>query len=234
MIEVETRGPARVVRLCRPEVRNALTPQVLDALRRALEGADVDDGIVAVVLTGEDPAFCAGLDLQVLADDPASFAGWDLPGWFEAIRKPVIAAVNGPAITGGMELALQADIRVASERARFADTHATVGVVPGWGMTVQLPELVGTSRAIELSLTGRTVGADEALRIGLVDQVVAHGLLLPTAVALVERMAKGDAATRRAVHDLYRARRHERSATAQADERRRSDAWLAALDASGA
>jgi enoyl-CoA hydratase len=108
------------------------------------------------------------------------------------LRKPVVGAINGAAITGGLELALLCDFLVASEQARFADTHARVGVMPGWGMTVLLPQAVGLRRAKQMSLTSRFVTAGEALRVGLVNQVVPHEELLPTALGLAEEIASAD------------------------------------------
>lgn len=201
--QVEVIGAAMVVRLARPEVRNALTAQAIGELREAFAAAE-DPMVAGVVVTGQDPAFCAGLDLRELEEDASRFVGHDLPGWIRALDKPVVAAVNGPAMTGGLELALACDLRFASPHARFADTHLSVGVVPGWGMTVRLPELVGISRAMDLSLSGRMVGAEEAASIGLVDRVIEHDRLLDTAVELVASVAAADPEVRRTVLGLYR------------------------------
>ena len=140
------------------------------------------------MLTGADPAFCAGVDLKELA------AGGDnlhsrAVDYLTGSPVPVIAAVNGPSVTGGLELALACDFRIASERATFADTHARVGIVPGWGLTVRLPKAVGAAFAREMSFTGNYVDAATALRVGLVNHVVAHDDLLPTARALAADVA---------------------------------------------
>jgi len=108
------------------------------------------------------------------------------------MTKPVIGAINGPAVTGGLEIALRCDFLVASEQARFADTHARVGIMPGWGLTVLLPQAIGLRRAKEMSLTGNYVGAAEALALGLVNHVVPHDELVPTAQALARDIASND------------------------------------------
>ena len=142
----------------------------------------------AIVVTGTDPAFCAGLDLRDLGVPTLR----DLPSFTTAAARsavPIIAAVNGPAVTGGFELALACDFMVASERARFADTHLRVGVYPG-PVLVDLPRRVGIARAREMSLTGDFVDAETALRIGLVNHVVAHADLLPFTLALAASIAE--------------------------------------------
>lgn len=117
--------------------------------------------------------------------------------------KPVIGAVNGAAVTGGLEVALCCDFLVASERARFADTHARVGILPGWGLTVLLPQAVGLRKAKEMSMTGNFVTAEEALAFGLVNRVVAHDHLLPTAIGLARDIASNDGAAAQALLGSY-------------------------------
>lgn len=177
------------VTLSRPEARNALNAAVRRALPDAMRALDDDDAVDVVILTGADPVFCAGFDLKELAaggslktdndgangDDPVPLCP------FPAMRKPVIGAINGPAVTGGLELALQCDFLVASDRARFADTHGRVGMMPAWGLSVLLPQAVGVRKAREMSVTGNYLTADEALAWGLVNYVVAHDQLLPFA-----------------------------------------------------
>jgi enoyl-CoA hydratase/carnithine racemase len=187
-------GPVRVVTLNRPQARNALDSALISALYRALVEAENDDEVRAVVLTGADPAFCAGVDLkQAAAGGEAYFGGHkdepavEQPG---LMRTPVIGAVNGPCITAGLELALACDFLVASERAVFADTHGRVGVRPGGGMTARLPALVGTGWARRMSLTGRLVDADTASRIGLVTEIVPHERLLQSAIDLATSIAE--------------------------------------------
>jgi enoyl-CoA hydratase len=191
----DTTDHVRTVTLNRPDVRNALSSELLAALAETMSEADRDPDVAVIILTGTDPAFCAGLDLRELGTAGsrlATGAGFSAP-WTRT-TKPVIGAVNGAAITGGFELALTCDFLVASDRARFADTHARVGIMPGWGMSVLLPRLVGLPRAVEMSLTGNFMGADEALAFGLVNHVVPHDELLPYARRLAADIAGNDQA----------------------------------------
>ena len=197
------------VTLNRPDARNAMNSELQRALAIALAEAEADDGVDVVVLTGADPAFCAGLDLRELGTTGANLVGgrddehrspftvlWTM-------TKPVIGAINGPAVTGGFELALGCDFLVASERATFGDTHARVGVTPGGGMSVFLPQTVGLRKAKEMSLTGNFVDAEEALALRLVNHVVAHGELLPTARRLAADIAGNDQHAVRNLKQLY-------------------------------
>ena len=169
-----------VVTLNRPEKYNALSLALRRAFAAAMAELAAEDGLRAIVVTGADPAFCAGLDLNEFGRDDYEFSdGGGSP--LGASPVPVIAAVNGVAVTGGLEIALACDFRIASDRARFADTHARVGVFPGWGLTARLPQAVGQSWARQMSFTGDYVDAPLALRIGLVNEVVPHGELLRAA-----------------------------------------------------
>ncbi|HVF73551.1 MAG TPA: enoyl-CoA hydratase [Acidimicrobiales bacterium] len=192
-VTLRLEGRAAVITLDRPEARNALTGEMIDLLVARLGEADADERVRAIVLTGADPAFCAGLDLGALASESGGLRGrkWHSRPWPQT-RKPVIGAVNGPAVTGGLEIALRCDFLVASERASFADTHARVGILPGWGLSALLPHAIGVRRAIEMSVTGNFMAADEALRFGLVNRVVPHPELLPAALALAEDIAGVD------------------------------------------
>jgi enoyl-CoA hydratase len=192
------------VTLNRPEARNALSRRLTHELWDAVAAAGDDPGVDAVILTGTDPAFCAGVDLKEAAGEtPPSAAPRergrgperDTNGLFRflpVIDKPVIGAINGVAVTGGLEIALQCTFLVASERARFADTHARVGVMPGGGVTVLLAQSIGLRRAIELSLTGNFMTAGEALRLGLVNHVVPHEELLPFTRRLTADIVSND------------------------------------------
>lgn len=187
IVRVERDGDVALIVLNRPAARNAMNAALAGATCRAVEGCQ-DAG--AIVLTGADPAFCAGLDLRDLGVDKIL----DLPPFIAAVAAsevPVIAAVNGPAVTGGFEVALACDFIVASERAAFADTHLRVGVYPG-PVAVDLPRRIGMARAREMSLTGNFVGAEMALRIGLVNHVVAHDELVPRALELARAIAEQD------------------------------------------
>ncbi|MDQ2754877.1 MAG: enoyl-CoA hydratase [Actinomycetota bacterium] len=199
VIRTEIGGGTAVVTLERPAVRNALNGELLAALGDALTAADAHPEVASIILTGADPAFCAGLDLKELSrsDGPLTRVAAGNPGGNQGspwppVAKPVIGAINGVAITGGLELALHCDFLVASERARFADTHTRVGILPGWGLTVRLPEAIGLRRAKEMSATGNFLDAVDALRLGLVNHVVAHADLLPFCRRLASDIASND------------------------------------------
>lgn len=229
---VEHGGGHAVVTMHRPAARNALNAALRAALYETLGELDADPEVRAVVLTGADPAFCAGLDLKELAREPGTLTeGFDAASGlrrpFPDMRTPVIGAVNGVAITGGFELALACDFLVASERARFADTHARVGIMPGWGLTVLLPQAVGVRRAREMSATGNFVDAHTALAWGLVNHVVAHEELIPFARALATDIAGNDPAGVRQILATYREGSLTTAAEAFEIEQRHSRAWLA-------
>jgi enoyl-CoA hydratase len=216
VVLVEVQDRVATVTLNRPEARNALSRELTHTLWDAVAAAGDDPGVDAVVLTGADPAFSAGVDLKELAGEaPPSAAvresgtgperGADgLYRFLPVIPKPVIGAINGVAVTGGLEVALQCTFLVASDRARFADTHARVGVMPGGGMTVLLARTIGLQRAIEMSLTGNFLTADEALRLGLVNHVVPHDDLLPFAQRLAADIAGNDQQSVRRLLAHYR------------------------------
>lgn len=202
-----TDGVATVT-LHRPEARNAISHALLAALRATMAELGEREDVGAVVLTGSDPAFCAGLDLIELsagtklldAGDP------DVPPWspWKPLPKPLIGAVNGPAVTGGLEFALHCDFLIASERAVFADTHARVGVMPGWGLTVLLPQRVGFAMARRMSFTGDFVDAGRALEAGLVTEVLPHSELMPAARRLASTIAGNHRPAVRTLHGSYR------------------------------
>jgi len=174
----DTSDRVRTLTLNRPQSRNALSAELRSKFFPALSGAEADDAVDVVIITGADPVFCAGLDLKELGDAtelPDISAKWP------AMTKPVIGAINGAAVTGGLELALYCDILIASENARFADTHARVGLLPTWGLSVRLPQKVGVGLARRMSMTGDYLSAADALRAGLVTEVVPHDDLLPAA-----------------------------------------------------
>src|SRR5882757_3421638 len=175
---IDTRDRVRTLTLNRPQARNALSSALRTQFFGALRDAEADDSVDVVILTGADPVFCAGLDLKELGD---SSQLPDISPQWPPMTKPVIGAINGAAVTGGLELALYCDILIASEQARFADTHARVGLLPTWGLSVRLPQKVGVGLARRMSLTGDYLSAADALRAGLVTEVVPHEDLLPTA-----------------------------------------------------
>ncbi|MDO8361533.1 MAG: enoyl-CoA hydratase-related protein [Actinomycetota bacterium] len=185
VVVVERHDQVALIRLNRPAARNAVNVELATALVAAMQ--DCQDAR-AIVITGEGKAFCAGLDLRNLGTDRLV----DLPPFVDSVATsgvPTIAAVNGPAVTGGFEIALSCDFMVASTAAAFADTHLRVGVYPG-PVLVELPRRVGMAKAREMSLTGNFVDAETALRIGLVNHVVAPEDLLPFALSLAQAIAE--------------------------------------------
>ena len=204
---VADHGPVRLLTINRPSARNALSRNLIRALYAALTGADTDESVHAVVLTGADPAFCAGVDLkEAQRDGTAYFAEFREHSCIDAtgrMRTPIIGAVNGAVFTGGLEMALGCDFLIASERAVFADTHARVGILPGGGMTARLPQVVGVAMARRLSMTGEVVDAARAERIGLVTEVVAHADLVDRALDLARQIAEVPASTMAGLKEIY-------------------------------
>ena len=191
VLRIERDGELATVVLNRPEALNALSNELCDAIVHAFRELAEDDGVRAVILTGEGRAFSAGVDLKELSNPgrkPAEFAPDDMIGAVRDFPGPVIAAVNGFAITGGFELALGCDLIIASSEARFADTHARVGILPGWGLSQKLARLIGMGRAKELSFTGNYLEAEQAEAWGLVNRVTAPDELLPTCRARAKDM----------------------------------------------
>jgi enoyl-CoA hydratase len=175
---IDTQDRVRTLTLNRPQARNALSSELRRRFFQALRDAEADDDVDVVIVTGADPVFCAGLDLKELGD---SSQLPDISPQWPPMTKPVIGAINGAAVTGGLEFALYCDILIASEQASFADTHARVGLLPTWGLSVRLPQKVGIGLARRMSLTGDYLSAADALRAGLVTEVVPHEDLLSTA-----------------------------------------------------
>ncbi len=187
----------------RPEAKNALTLAMRQRLEALCTEADHRDDVDVLILTGVDPVFCAGADVKEIARLGASLPPTNPGAALRAVDKPVICAVNGPCVTGGLELALSCDFIVASERATFADTHARLGVLPRWGMSALLPAAVGTRRAKELTATGRFVPADEALLMGLVNRVVPHDELAAAVNEITAAIRRSDQPAVRASYGLY-------------------------------
>ncbi|GAA4048423.1 enoyl-CoA hydratase [Parerythrobacter jejuensis] len=190
------------VTLNRPEAMNALSKALRHRLYHVMKQVDGDETVRAVILTGAgERAFTAGLDLKELGSEPGALGAANAEGAdenpvkaIELCRKPVIGAINGVAITGGFEVAIACDVLVASTQARFADTHARVGIVPGWGLSQKLSRMIGISRAKELSFTGNFLDAETARGWGLVNHVVAPAELMPLARSLAADMAGIDPA----------------------------------------
>ncbi|MBS3962028.1 MAG: enoyl-CoA hydratase [Sandarakinorhabdus sp.] len=200
LVELGISDGVAVVTLNRPEAMNALSKGLRAELAAVMRAVDADDGVRAVVLTGAGTrAFTAGLDLKELGEDASAMADATAETAeanpvkaIEQCRKPVIAAINGVAITGGFELALACDVLIGSENARFADTHARVGIMPGWGLSQKLSRLLGIYRAKELSLSGNFLDARTAESWGLLNRVVPADDLLRVAVKLAADMATID------------------------------------------
>lgn len=187
------------VTLNRPEALNALSAALRNRIAEVFSELAGDPDTEVVILTGAGRAFTVGLDLKELGGETAaaaSITSQDLADAVGSLSQPIIGAVNGFAITGGFELALMCDFLIASSEARFADTHARVGVVPGWGLSQRLPRLIGINRAKELSLTGNFLDAATACAWGLVNRVVAPGELLPVCRQLARDIVDTDPATR--------------------------------------
>ena len=205
IVLVEKHQSIATITLNRPEAMNALSAELRAAIREAFRTLSTDDEVGAVILTGAGRAFCAGVDLKELGGEagPTSAIGSGNPvAAMEACAKPIIGAINGFAITGGFELALSCDLLIASSAARFADTHARVGILPGWGLSQKLPRLIGIARAKELSLTGNFLSAEQAEEWGLANRVVAPAELLPTCLALARDMLSCEPKTMRAYKAL--------------------------------
>lgn len=196
LVDIDDR--VAIITLNRPDQRNALNHAVRTQLPRAVRALEADPDVDVMILTGADPAFSAGVDLKEFGSGSAgsAFAAIDdagardssgrLPfrGAIPPRTKLLIGAINGVAVTGGFEVALNCDFLIASERARFADTHARVGVMPGWGLTVLLAQRIGVARARQMSVTGNFLDAPTACEWGLVNEVVPHDELIPRCVQL--------------------------------------------------
>ena len=195
-VQVEVADGIATARVSRPEKLNALNGALIDELDRAFRALADDDAVHAIVLTGAgEKAFVAGADIAELATmDPiggvrTSRQGQDAFRFLERMRKPVIGAVNGFALGGGLELALACHLRLASDNAKFGLPEVRLGIIPGYGGTVRLPRLVGKGRALELILSGEMIDAQEAYRIGLVNRVHPQAELLDAARALAAKIA---------------------------------------------
>lgn len=253
-LTVTRSGAIVTLTMSRPDERNAISD--VEACRQIVsvcEDIGSDQSVSVVVLTGMDPAFSAGGNLKRMRDRQG-FAPKETPAatrqsYRETIQRipvalynldvPTIAAINGPAIGAGLDLALMCDIRIASDRALFAESFVKIGIVPGDGGAWLLPRAIGMSKAAELSFTGDTIGPEEALRIGLISQVVPHASLMPSALALAHRIAANPVHALRMTKRLLREGQHTRldtllemSAAFQAiaheteDHREALDAWV--------
>ncbi len=194
-VSYEVNGHVAVLTVNRPEALNALNTNVLQDLARAVDQAEADENVYVLVLTGAGKAFVAGADISQMKDFSAveakAFAEYAnaLFSKITGLSKPSIAAVNGYALGGGCELALACDIRLAGVKAKFGQPEVGLGITPGFGGTQRLPRVVGSSKAKELILTGETIDAAEALRIGLVSKVVEQEELMNAALEMANKIA---------------------------------------------
>ena len=193
-ILTEVRGRVALITLNRPRQLNALAPGLMQELGRALQDFDADDGIGAIVITGNEKAFAAGADIGAMKDFDFQHAfktDYITRDWehIRRIRKPVIAAVAGYALGGGCEVAMMCDIVIAAENVKFGQPEINLGVLPGSGGTQRLPRAVGKAKAMDLCLTARMMDAQEAERAGLVSRVVPNDKLMAEAMAAAEKIA---------------------------------------------
>lgn len=209
LVLVEKDNGVTTVTMNRPEALNALSTELRQAIVRTFRELKDDPDTEVVILTGAGRAFTAGLDLKELGGETADghAAGQavndtDLGEALHGFGKPIIGAINGFAITGGFELALMCDILVCAQGARFADTHARVGVVPGWGLSQRLPRLIGLPRAKELSLTGNFLTAERAYEWGMVNRVVPAAELLTACMQIARDILTTEPVTRATVQRI--------------------------------
>jgi enoyl-CoA hydratase len=192
-ITVQQKGRVGVITLNRPKQLNALSPQLMVELGKALAAFDGDAGIGAILLTGSEKAFAAGADIAAMKDFSYMHAYMTdyITGWehFRTVRKPVIAAVAGYALGGGNELAMQCDIVIAADNAKFGQPEINLGIMPGYGGTQRLPRYTSKAKAMDLCLTARMMDAQEAERAGLVSRVVPLDKLMEEALAVADKVA---------------------------------------------
>jgi len=187
---LDKHGGFAIVTLNRPLAMNALSRDLRRDFVAVFKDCTEDPDIRVIILTGNGKAFCAGFDLKELgsndSNNTAEEADNVIAQAMEAFTGPIIGAINGHCITGGFEMALACDILLASENARFADTHARVGMLPGWGLSQKLPRLIGLSRAKEIAFTGAPIFAPQAYEWGLVNHVLPEDKLLPRAIKMAQ------------------------------------------------
>lgn len=207
----EIRDGVAIITLNRREAMNSLNPETREGLSAAWRSVATDDAVFCAILTGAgDQAFCAGADLKAMMPKESvaelKFGGKRLPPLLAGMDmdKPIICAINGYAMGGGMELALACDIRIASENAEFALSEVRVGSIPGAGGTQRLPRTISQSDAMLMLLTGDRVAAEDALRMGIVSKVVSLSQLMDTAIAIASRIARNAPLSVRAIKQLVR------------------------------
>ena len=194
----DIKGHIAIITLNRPKAKNAFSPEMISLWREYLEKAKRDDTIRVIIVTGKGDTFCSGGDIKDMAD--GKLKSWDMKRFLwdgvhrivltlEDLDKPVIAAINGAAMGAGMDMAIMCDLRVCSDKAKLAESYIMMGLVPGDGGAYFLPRLVGTSKGLELLLTGDVISPDEAQRLGIVNRVVPHEILMEETMKLAEKIA---------------------------------------------
>ncbi len=211
----ETDGGVGIIRVNRPEVRNALNWETWMELEEVLKRLHAEPTLRVGLITGVgDEAFIAGADLHMLKERKpqdaiqASKKANEILLFMESMEEPILAAINGWALGGGCEIALACDIRIASEKARIGQTEVRVGIMPGYGGNVRLMRLIGMGRAKEMIYTGKTLSAEEAERIGLVNRVVRHEKLMEETLMLAKELTHGPAAIHVAKRSMFHASQH--------------------------
>lgn len=219
----EIQNNVAIITLNRPERRNSINRELLSGLYDAIDEVSRNEEIKVAIITGNGKSFCSGIDLSVVGKENLFNIrdGIDLPDVFGACRKTIIGAVNGHAITGGFEIALNCDFLIASENASFADTHAKVGIHPGWGMTQLLQQAVGKRMAKQMSLTCQFIDAQQALRYGLVNEVVPQEELMKRCLEIAARICENRYDMITTVRDLINYRDTASMGQALAHERER-------------
>ena len=194
----EVKGYVAVITLNRPKAKNAFSSEMIKLWRECLEKAKADDNVRVIVVTGKGDTFCSGGDIRDMAD--GKLKSWDMKRFLwdgvhrivltlEDLDKPVIAAINGAAMGAGMDMAIMCDLRVCSDRAKLAESYIMMGLIPGDGGAYFLPRLTGVSKALELLLTGDVLTPEEALKMGIVNRVVPHEILMKETMKLAEKIA---------------------------------------------
>lgn len=220
------------ITLNRPERRNAINQALLVNLYNIMEQVNSNDAVRVAIITGNGKSFCSGLDLDVIATENLFNPrgdGSDLTELMAVCSKPLIGAINGHAITGGFELALNCDFLIASDRAMFADSHAKVGIHPGWGMTQLLQQAIGQRRAKQMSFTCQFISAEKAYDWGLVNEVVPHEMLIPRVREIAKQVCTVNQQMLKTVRELIEYRNTDTLAGSLAHEREGFRKFMKAL-----
>jgi enoyl-CoA hydratase/carnithine racemase len=196
VVDYQKEGKVAIFTLNRPEALNAIDPDSAEELSQAFDDFKEDDGLLVGIITGAgNKAFSVGADIQTMLPRLKEFRGQQNSGPLNLVNvlnswKPMIAAINGAALGGGLEIALACDLRIASENAIFGTPEVTLGLIPGWGGTQRLPRMIPSAKAAELLLTGKPISAQEAYRIGLINKVVPFSELMPAVKGMAETLCR--------------------------------------------